>query len=97
MQLQNLLQTVVLPGLQLVPANVPVTMEVWRLLRQLPYRQRFCIYAKWQVQPLPIQPLPLWHQVSLGMLGQQDGRASKSELRCFLSCVLRTKGLSEQL
>ncbi|KAK9825718.1 hypothetical protein WJX74_000949 [Apatococcus lobatus] len=47
-QLQNLLLDVVLPGLQLVPASVPVTAAVWQLLRQLPYRQRFCIYARWQ-------------------------------------------------
>lgn len=48
-QLQELLQTVVLPGLQLVPANAAVTTEVWKVLQLLPYRQRFCMYAKWQV------------------------------------------------
>ena len=48
-QLQKLLQTVVLPGLQLVPANAAVTTEVWKVLQLLPYRQRFCMYAKWQV------------------------------------------------
>ncbi|KAK9861183.1 hypothetical protein WJX84_006826 [Apatococcus fuscideae] len=47
-ELQQMLQQILLPGLQLVPANAAVTHEVWRLLRMLPYRTRFNMYARWQ-------------------------------------------------
>lgn len=44
-ELQHILSRNILPAVSLVPSNAALVLEVWKVISQLHYTQRFCLYA----------------------------------------------------
>lgn len=49
-QVLDVLAANALPACTLVPANVPLTTELWHVLRCLAYPERYTLYADYQAR-----------------------------------------------
>ncbi|CAJ0574694.1 unnamed protein product, partial [Mesorhabditis spiculigera] len=47
-RIRALLEEVILPGMTLLDQNCGVAEEVWELLQNLPYQERFQLYGRWR-------------------------------------------------
>lgn len=50
MQVEKVVVGVLLPGMALMPAHAPLSLELWSLLRSFPYDTRFRFYHRVQVR-----------------------------------------------
>ncbi|KAG5553621.1 hypothetical protein RHGRI_011495 [Rhododendron griersonianum] len=48
LRIEEALGTVLLPSLQLTPANLAVGQEIWDVMNLLPYEARYCLYGEWE-------------------------------------------------
>lgn len=49
--MEEVLSTVLLPGMMLTPANPAVCNEAWALLKTMPYTTRYRLYVQLRVMP----------------------------------------------
>jgi THO complex subunit 2 len=67
------LRTILLPSLSLFPSNPSVSMELWSVLQQLPYRIRYGLYRSWRGNGLERESLMVKKQAG----GDDDDEEAK--------------------
>lgn len=53
LQVESVIVGVLLPGMALMPAHAPLSLEIWSLLRIFPCTTRFRFYNSLQVRARP--------------------------------------------